>query len=530
MAESSAIRDDIKEKIYKNIFMLQEGEWERFSWHEKMDKLSKLANHQGQGIEDLIDIASEDNSSIEEAREKGGYPEAIRALKKLNVGERAQIFREALMRCDLVDFIVIQRLDRKPELLCRFKGERIVFDPERPVKCIMSYLCPQIYSREVKNVLLDYLEASAETVDDEMVDPYHILPLRNGILDLNSLELRKYSESTYYFRGFEDVSVDPDVLARIIDGSYEIESNTIYKLWRNHFDQINWMRLTHVIGTWLSPFPLKVIAFLTGPPNCGKTSLVNASASPIEGRVARIPLSQIQSYTFALEGLIGKWIEIYTEKGATALRNVAVLNMLSGETERFDVARKNKPYARWRALKCQLYGMNDIPPIEKWDPETIDALLSRLVIIDMVIPEGFVPMPNIVNEIEKEEALYFLLYYRRLLELNNWRIEGKQDEDELRMILHERTWMLRKFAEDCLVEKQGDMLDLRIAYDVYLAWCRENYIVRPMGRNTFYDEMASRYTRTKGHARKWYFRDVNLSQHGRELIGEKGTADLASEY
>jgi hypothetical protein len=173
--------------------------------------------------------------------------------------------------------------------------------------------------------------------------------------------------------------------------------------------------------------------------------------------------------------------------------------------------------------------MNGIPPIKRWDPETIDAFANRLVIIDMIKPEGFKIVRNIVDQIPKEEGIYFLLYSRRVLENNNYEIVAKQDKELIKQILHERTWMLRKFKEDCLADQIGSRLKDGEVYEVYLEWARENGITRPFRKSEFFNEMSRMYSRVEGHAREKYFLNLEFTAYGKELLSRRRAKESKGE-
>jgi hypothetical protein len=502
-----------------------EDVWDSLSFDEKLRKISMLGEHRGEGIKRLIDIAKGRAIVPPDSPDQ----EVIERLKRLRVGEKAVLFVDAIKDTDLVNFVSVMREDGKTEFFLHFSGDRILVDPDKMVTALTIHLGGEIYTREVKRTVIDHFYGSSLPVNEERVDPYHLLPVKNGVLDLESLELRSYGTCEYYFTRRTNIEVDKDILAQINDGSYEIEKNMIYQLWRPHFDLENWSRFLSVCGTFLAPFPTKTIAYVVGETDAGKTSCINAVVKPIEEKIARISPYMLISYSFGKEDLLGRWANVYTENPARALKNVEVLNMLAGESEKYDVARKHREFWRYRALKTQLYGMNDIMPIKQWDAESIDAFANRLVMIDIKKPENFVIVRNIVDQVPALEGLYFMLYGRKVLENNNYEIVAKQSRDEIKEILYERTWMLRKFKEDCLADAIGSRVKDGEAYKVYLEWARENGITRPFSKRQFFDEMSRMYSRVAGHTKEKYFVNVEFTAYGKELLSKRGARQSKEE-
>jgi len=232
----------------------------------------------------------------------------------------------------------------------------------------------------------------------------------------------------------------------------------VYKYWRSRFDEENWEYLVSSLGTWLSPFRHRHIAFLIGPPKSGKSTLVSNLTRPIHQVVGFVSLRQLTSYTFGLEPLIGKQIVAYSERGETVLKNLDVINNLFGEQDYIVVYRKHKPAVTIRSLKTGFFSMNDPPIVYEYGGSTMAAFLDRLSIIQMSLPESYEVIPNLT--IPMREAFKFLLWCSSAVERSNWRIK-KMGEEELLDYLMRSTNSALQFLNDTSVVEPDPMGALR---------------------------------------------------------------------
>jgi phage/plasmid-associated DNA primase len=332
------------------------------------------------------------------------------------------------------------------------------------------------------------VKSTTKFISWDQVDPWDKLNLKYGVLDLKSLKIEVGLNC--YFRYRLNLVIRQDEIDEIKNGHYDIKYNEIYRLWRRHFDDENWEYLTHSIGTWLAPYRIRHVAFLIGPRGSGKSALLRALTEPIKPLVANIPLSLITSYRFGLEGLIGKQINIYSERGDVVLRRIDVINNLVGEQDLIAVPRKFKQTTVIRSLKAMCFAMNDPPIVTEYGGETMAAFLDRLSIITMTRPEDFKPVPSL--EVDPKEAFIFLLWCRVKLEENDWKVR-KMDEDTMLDYLMRASNTATRFLEsDWIIKDPSAKVEGTELYEAYIAWCREQGIT-PMSKGNFYATAASTF-------------------------------------
>jgi hypothetical protein len=341
--------------------------------------------------------------------------------------------------------------------------------------------------------------STSKTTSWAEVNLWDKIRLRNGVLDLAGLKLM--DKAGYYFTYRLDISVTEEELREIREGSYKVEDNLVYRSWRSHFEDEEWGYLVDSLGAWLAPFRSKLITFLIGPRGSGKSTLLLNLTKPIDPLVARASLRSITGYQFGLQSLIGKHILVHSERGDVVLKNLDVINNIVGESDYIPVERKHKPATVIRSLKAALFAMNDPPILYEQGGETLAAFISRLSLVFMRVPEDFKPVRE--YRVDPLEAFKFLLWYRVKLEERGWEVRRRSDEEKLDYLTMMANTALR-FLESEYVEPDPDArvkgTDL---YDAYVKWCKENGLT-PMGRNSFYSTVATKYTRYPREGVVWF--------------------------
>jgi hypothetical protein len=383
----------------------------------------------------------------------------------------------------------------------------LLYDVEEVVKPIVGALIAREGAR--KTLVGEVVTAAYSTgsvVPWYKINPWEYLRLVNGVLDLEAL--RVVDSVDYYFTYRLPVKIRQGEIDLILADHYNVEENLIYKYWRSRFDDENWEYLVSSLGTWLSPFRHKHIAFLTGPTDSGKSALVRNLTRAVDLIVAYVSLRDLAGdYPFSREPLIGKQLIAYAERGEVVLKHLDVINNLFGEHDYIIVHRKNKPAVTIRSLKAGFFSMNDPPIVYEYGGETMKAFLNRLSIIQSILPENAEKMHNLT--IPRREAFKFLLWCRVQLERNNWVIR-KMGEEELLDYLMRSTNSALQFLNDASVvepDPNGRVKGTDL-YDAYVKWCRERGM-SPMGRNNFYAVVASKYPSYTREKSKW-FRGLRL--------------------
>jgi phage/plasmid-associated DNA primase len=439
----------------------------------------------------------------------------IKHLGNLDVEdfEKAKTEVKASITYNIIDYVfnVIRVLPLEPseESVTYIAHENTLYEPEEIIKPIVGSLITKAYSKRnlVKEVELATY-STGKTIYWWQIDPWEMLNLYNGVLDLRELKIKE-SSSEYYFRHRLLIKISDKDLDEIRSDSYDIEKNEVYKLWRKHFDDENWEYFVHSVGTWLRPERSKHIAFLIGPSDSGKSTLLHVLTKPIKPIVAHVDLRSITSYQFGLEALVGKLINVYSERGETVLRNIDMINNLVGEKDYITVQRKHKSAVTIRSLKTMMFSMNDPPVLSEYGGETLRAFLNRLSIILIKQPEDFKPIPDL--DVDPREAFMFLLWARRQLEKNNWVIKKMNDDDMINYLMRETNSALKFLEEsDVIVKDPSSVVKGTDLYEAYVDWCMKNGL-KAFDRNRFYTIVGSRFQAYERVGSKW-FRGLRLKK------------------
>jgi len=387
--------------------------------------------------------------------------------------------------------------------------ENTLYEPEEIIMPIVGSLIAKAYSK--RNLVKEVEVATYSTgkiIYWWQIDPWDMLNLANGVLDLRELKIKE-SAPEYYFRHRLSIEISDKELDEIRSDSYDIEKNQVYKLWRKHFDDENWEYFVHSIGTWLRPERSKHVAFLIGPSDSGKSTLLYVLTKPIKPIVSYIDLKSLTSYQFGLENLIGKQINVHSERVETVLRNIDMINRLIGEKDYITVHRKHKSTITIRSIKTMMFSMNDPPVLSEYGGETLRAFLNRLSIILIRQPEDFKPIPDL--DVDPREAFMFLLWTRRQLEKNNWIIKKMNDEDMINYLMRETNSALKFLEESKVIERDPlSVVKGTDLYSAYVDWCMRQGL-KAFDRNRFYTIVGSRFQTYEREGSTW-FRGLKLKK------------------
>jgi len=422
-----------------------------------------------------------------------------RALKKVPHQVRVRLISNLLEEWGLVRVAALEAVEAF-EARCAPVGDRILMPVEK-WESVASRFFASALSREVYSYVRNHPAAVATArVKQEQLNPWHMLRLRGWVLDLRYLELVPPSLCEYWFTYEVDPKLRDSELKALIErvrkGECDIEQNAVYKLWRGHFSDEDWRYFCDAMGTVLAPYRFRLVAIMVGPKSVGKSSLLAAATKPVEPLIASVPLSKLAGERFALQPLIGKWANVYSEQLVPNLKNLDVINSLVGECDWVYVDRKHKPAIRIRSLKAMVFACNALPVITSWSAGAMEAFVDRLSIILVDRPADFQPQKNIADTVPARDSLEFLLWCRRQLEARGWEVEKRGEEELLDMLMQAQSPVYQFVAECCIRDPQAKIERGKL-YDAYVEWCASKGITRLLPRADFYAAIRSMGFREK---------------------------------
>jgi energy-coupling factor transporter ATP-binding protein EcfA2 len=495
---------------------------------EAFELLSTLP-HGDLGLSDLLSLALEEGKVSEE-----DLKNPWRALSKVPSHVRARYAARLLEEWGLLRVVVL-KLAREGEERgtgeayegrCAPVGDRILL-PLEVWESAASRFFASALNREVFSYVRNHPSAlHSVEVPLERVNPWHLLRLKGWVLDLRDLKLVPPSLCDWWFTYQVDIGLRDAELKGLVEsvkrGEYSIEENAVYRLWKPHFDaagENEWVCFTRSVGTWLSPFRHKNVTLLVGPKDAGKSSLLAALTAPIEPLVGRVPLSVLASKErFAKQPLIGKWVNVYSEKLLPTLRNLEEINNLVGESDWVYVDRKHKPGIFIRSLKSMLFACNAVPVVTSWDPDTMEAFIGRLSIVFIGKPEGFEPVPDVVSRVPRAHSFAFLLWCAKQLAEEGWKVRRRSEEELLELLLEAQSPVYRFLAERCVKDPQA-RVERKVLYEAYVDWLKEQGVTAVPPRDQFYMQIRSMGFVERKWKGEYYFFGLRLAEEGEEEGG-----------
>jgi len=464
-----------------------------------------------------------------------------RALSKVPSHVRARLAAQLLEEWGLVRVVALKlSLEGEErgtgeayEGRCAPVGDRVLLPLERWERVASKFFASALNREALSYVRNHPTAVSPLEVPLERVNPWHLLRLKGWVLDLRDLGLAPPSLCDYWFTYQVDLGLGDAELRGLVErvrrGEYDIRENAVYRLWKPHFDaagEREWEYFVDAVGTWLSPLRHKSLTLLVGPKNAGKSSLLAALTAPIEPLVGKVPLSKLASKErFALQPLIGKWVNVYSERLSPTVSNLETINNLVGESDWIFVDRKHKPPVFIRSLKSMLFASNAVPMVTSWDPGTMEAFVGRLSIVFIGRPEGFEPEPDVAARVPKAHSFAFLLWCRWQLGEGGWELRRRGEEELLELLLEAQSPVYRFLAERCVRDPHARVKRKEL-YEAYVDWLKEQGVTAVPPRDQFYMQIRSMGFVERKWDGEWHFFGLRLAEEGEE---ERKQAQLLEE-
>ena len=366
-----------------------------------------------------------------------------------------------------------------------------------------------LLSREAREDVIEILASySGKLVGTDRLNPISKIRFMDAIFDMETFTFikplsRENPEPSYYFVNYSPLftateRVDGKTLQSILEdiknGQYDLSTNKFYQYFRKQFDDKEWEYFTDLVGAILKPTSSKLIGYLDGPTDSGKSTILYLLTRPIRRLVGTISSISIkQNYVFALEALAGKHILIMPER--IDKLPAELLNLLLGKRDQILVERKNKPALVMESLKLAIFAGNGPPKIEYLDPDALDALLNRLSYIRVKPIQGS-KIEDIDRLISDTDIMAFLMWCGWNLKQRDWAVR-KRDIDEIWEVIQSREETVERFLESDWVEYSPDArIKGTVLYNAYVKYVRRVLKLTPTSLPNFYtqlDEKGSKY-------------------------------------
>jgi len=308
--------------------------------------------------------------------------------------------------------------------------------------------------------VISYIKASTYT--DRREEPPHLIPLRNGILDIHTMELKPHSPE-YLFFNLLPVEYNPEAKCPNIE---------------KFLSEITGCKedvdiLLEVTGFCLCrEYLIAKALMLVGEGSNGKSTFLNLLKTFLgKENVAGRSLQDLEENRFAKADLHHKLANIYSDLPDRALWHTGTFKMLTGR-DLVAAERKFQQSFTFENYAKLLFSANKVP--EAYDDT--DAFFRRWIIV--VFPNQFINEkadPHILKKLTTPEELSGLLNLvipalKRLLEKGQF--SYSKTTEEIRADYIRKSSPIGAFVMDCLAVDADAFIPKQELFNVFAEYCR----------------------------------------------------------
>jgi len=392
-------------------------------------------------------------------------------------------------------------------------------DGDQLIKAIVSKALGKKYRPLIANVVSAIIRSESKfTFGYEKLDPQGYLPLLNGILNLDTLELIPYPKEpderflfTYQVerrvseKFLEDLKAD-----RITRDYFYKRCPTFMKFLDRHYIGKDRDRIEDTLGSTIGQNRVKKLINGVGDPDTGKTTLANTLSHVLHPCVANVSLRELTEERFKVAMLRGKLVNITVEEKGVLIKNVEKLKQLTGGDYITAEEKHKKPF-RMRCITQHILFSNNPPALKRVDP----ALLERYYRVDAsnpVTPEE--KDPELEKKlIEEADGIFeYILWCYWNLKKRNFIMRHELSIEKKYELLLEGLSNVYEFLKDkdWIIVSETGRVERKLLYKAYVEWCRLNG-EQPVSRREFYEHVRRKYIEVKVSG-EWYFKGIDLTE------------------
>jgi putative DNA primase/helicase len=311
------------------------------------------------------------------------------------------------------------------------------------------------------------LNYNAYPVGVEQPEFLNLLPLKNGVLNLNEKRLLPHQ---FYF---------PFLKKNILNVAYDPQAQCpqIHAFLDQITTDENQKNLLLDVAAYClhRANPFQKAFFLVGSGANGKSTYINLLTSLLgEGNVCSYSFQELESSRFKLANLAGKYLNTFADLPYMALKNVSIFKALTGG-DVIDAERKYKQRTlRFKNFAKLIFSANKLPRVE----DMSDAFIRRVILIEF---ENVIEKKdqNLLEKLttEKELSGFLNLLIERLPGVLA-RGFPEANLEEVKKNYMKKSNSLYAFIDECV--EQGDPEDeeeIEKFYLKYQLFCRKRHII-----------------------------------------------------
>ncbi len=336
--------------------------------------------------------------------------------------------------------------------------------------------------------ILEYIRARTYADRSIFEMPRELIPLRNGVLNVETMEFRGYSEDDH-FTFYLPINYDPN--ARLENGScpnfQKLLNESLYP------EDVPALQEWFGYALWRD-YPNAKALVLLGEGSNGKSVVIDTLIAML-GRhnVSSYSLQELETNRFALARLHRKLANVRSELPHEALRNTGIFKQLTGGDQITAEVKFGKRDITFTSYAKMIFATNRLP---KTSDESF-AFFRRWTII--TFPYTFLINPKL-GEKQADPSLKEKIITNELPCVFNWAVEGlrrlkanswvftnTKSADEVREEYLRSADPVRAFINDALeITNVQEVYTLKEdIYGAYVKYCKK-YRVPALGYDSFF--------------------------------------------
>jgi len=348
------------------------------------------------------------------------------------------------------------------EMMFLYHPDKGIYTPngEAHIKRETEKALGKYLRRNRQNEVINYILSSTLKRVEET--PPHLIAMRNGILDLETKELKPFGPDYFILNSLPvlyDPQADCKAFEKFISEIVAPEDVPVlqevcgYCLWRN--------------------YPFHKATMLVGEGANGKSTFLETLRRVLgEENVSTIPLHDLETNSFARSSLYGKLANIYPDLSDRALRSTGYFKMLSGG-DTVSAEFKFRDRFEFKNYAKLIFSCNKVPE----SPDDTTAFFRRWIIINF--PKQFLEGdpktdPNLLQKLSTNDELSGIFNWaleglERLLK--NGKFSTGKSVEEVREQYIRASDPVKAFAMDCIEEKAGSLVQKDEVYKAFIEYC-----------------------------------------------------------
>ena len=399
---------------------------------------------------------------------------------------------------------------------------------KRGGETLIKKLCEKYLGEEANthrvNEVIGHIQRSTYTKRSELDENPHLICVKNGVLDLKTMELKEHSPD-YKLTVRIPVKYDP-----------EAECPEIRKFLSEilHPEDIPVIEELFGFCLYRKYFIHKAFMFVGSGWNGKSTLLALFEAFLGKENVSSVSLQEISEDRFSKAELYEKLANIVADLPPKALKDTGDFKRLVGE-DTVRAQRKFREPFKFENYAKFIFSCNQLP----MTTDESDAYYSRWVIVDfpnVFEPERAIPQEELLARLTTEEELSGLLNLaleglKRLLK--NKDFSRSLSTEEAREQYLRMSDSLAAFVQECVEEAPDAWISKGEFYSAYAEYCRQNRLPiisqSVVGRRLPQLCRVESYRPKVGGVRTTAWKGIRLKKQEEEVAEERGEAAEEAE-